>query len=224
MNTQQVATVQRKRTIASGIAAVVVAAALSPYRADALPIMPLYPDGIWRISDVHIQNGEVVAGFLAGADMIVRITDLYVVGDSYEVYINGVFQVKTPSVPDWTHYVNSQPYNPFPAFGPPWTDDPNKARKSGKFSKGTFEVHEGDLVLITDISIPITFIDGTIAYSAIPLNIDPDVDGEFPPLSPDSPQAQPQRGQAPEPNALALLGVSLAGLVWSRRKRHKENS
>jgi len=94
---------------------------------------------------------------------VLQVTDLYVVGDEYEVYVNGVLKLTTPDLPDYVGLGVG-------AFDdPPFTTDPNVAWSRAEFSKGSvWGILVGDLIEIKAISIPAGFADNTVAARIIP--------------------------------------------------------
>jgi hypothetical protein len=151
----------------------------------------------WTVLDQNMATGEFFSGGPWTFDCRAShckffITDLFVVSDRFEVYDNDVLVATTSLVPDWD--TRGEP-GPFSA--PPWTDDPDVAFASGDFSKAVIYFLAGaHSITIRDIHIPPTtaggnpFPDGTVAF----------------------------RVTVPEPGTLALLGLALAGLGFSRRK------
>ncbi len=97
----------------------------------------------------------------ATTDTTVVLTDLFVVGDSYGVYLNGVLAFNTPGVCDWTCYGDDP-------TGFPYTTDPNQALNSGLFSSAIFFVSAGTQITLTELSLPTGFTDGTYAIMATP--------------------------------------------------------
>jgi len=122
------------------------------------PVWP--PTWVNTVDDFNMCNGCLFPeSYVATANETGMITDLYVVGDSFTVFVNGNPVLTTPTVCDWTCY-GTDPY------GPPFTTDPNVAWNSGLFSKGTFNLVKGDIVTIQENSLPPTFTDGTYAITA----------------------------------------------------------
>jgi hypothetical protein len=167
----------------------------------AVQATPLTIGGPWTVLDQVMAPGD----FFTGGPWTFEcrtshckfiITDLFVISDQYEVYDNGVLVATTPSVPDWDDLGFGDPGvgGPFP----PWTADPDVAFASGLYSSAVIYFATGaHSIEIRDIHIPPTTIngapfgDGTVAF----------------------------RVTVPEPGTLALLGLALAGLGFSRRKR-----
>jgi hypothetical protein len=159
--------------------------AASSAAASAATIL-LQPNGVWDIQDTVLGPGSFFPDvYQATSTETVKITDLFVVGDSFGIYVNGVFVHNTPSVPDWTHY-GSNPHDP------PYTIDADAAYASGFFSTGKIQLHAGDILSLTDISLPQSFSDGTVAVEAIP-----------------------------EPAAWAMLLLGLAGLGAALRSKSR---
>jgi hypothetical protein len=144
----------------------------------------LQPDSVWNIQDAALGPDSFFQDdYQAASNEVVKITDLFVVGDSFGIYVNGVFIRNTPSVADWTSY-GTDPHDP------PYTIDADTAFASGLFSATKLHLHAGDILSLTDISLPATFTDGTVAVEAVP-----------------------------EPAAWAMLLLGLAGLGAALRWR-----
>jgi len=133
-----------------------------PAAAD-IPLPPVWPSTWVNVVDEGIAVGNFFnESYVATSNEEGMITDLFVVGDSYSVFVNGVDVLDTPVVPDWT------------AVCPPgdshnaacWTDDPNVAWGWDIFSKGTFALAAGDIVTIREDTLPSGFSDGTYAITA----------------------------------------------------------
>ncbi len=160
---------------------------------------PLSPNGLWFIQDQGTMGAPMNVGdffsttYTATANEDVRITDLYTLGDNYNIYDNGNL-VATTSALDYTATGNGP-------FGYPYTTDPNVAWATTgpyAFAQAEFDALAGDVISIQEITIPTGFPDGTVAISAIS------------PLS-----------DVPEPASLALLGTAIValGAVVRRRER-----
>ncbi len=153
----------------------------------ALPL-----DGSWTILDEFMNTGDFFPSnpwsYTSPDPVTFTITDLFVVSDQFEVYVDGGYFATTPAVPDWPAYT-TDPFDP--AY---WTNDPDVALASGYYSNGVYVLPAGAHdVTIRDIHIPPVsvggppFGDGTVAFKAVP-----------------------------EPASLSLL--ALAGLVAFRRR------
>lgn len=81
-------------------------------------------------------------------------------------------------------------FAPTPAAS--YNADPDSAYASGLFASATFWLGANDVLTFQEITLPDGYRDGTIAISA--------------------------GGTVPEPASLALMGLGLAGLGFSRRK------
>jgi hypothetical protein len=130
--------------------------------------------------------------YVATQDETGMITDLYVVGDSYTVFVNGAPVLVTPVVPDWTAYEVPDPgcSNGFPPC--PYTTDPNVAwANPAEWSTGSFSLKTGDVVTIEEDTLPSGYTDGTYAITAT----------------------------TPEPTSIALFGSGLLGLFGTLRRR-----
>jgi hypothetical protein len=137
--------------------------------------MPL--DGTWIVID-EVLNPSL-SGFFSedGLGVVVgdwhwtstetvtfTITDLFVVGDEYEVYDNGSLVFSSPDLPDYSELGLG-------AFdSPPWTHDPDVALADGRFSSGVITFAPGyHEITIKAISLPTDYIDATVAFKAVPV-------------------------------------------------------
>jgi hypothetical protein len=106
--------------------------------------------------------------YASATPVTLTVTDLYVVSDAFDIYLDGGYLASTPLVPDWPAYAAAP-------FDPPWTADPDAALGSGVFSSGVFVLPAGaHFVSFLDYHIPPVavggppFSDGTIAFKAVP--------------------------------------------------------
>lgn len=153
-------------------------------------VLPL--DDSWTVLDEFMNEGDFFPSnpwtYSSAVPVTFTITDLFVVSDQFEIWLDGAYFATTPAVPDWPAYT-SDPFDP--AY---WTNDPDVALASGYFSSGVYALPAGTHdVWIRDIHIPPQFVggppfgDGTVAFKAVP-----------------------------EPTSLALL--ALAGIAAFRRR------
>ncbi len=95
---------------------------------------------------------------------------------------------------EYKYYINDVYTGTILAPNPPasFQADPDLAYNSGEFARALISVVPGDVLKFEAITVPAGYPDGTIAVSVAPV---------------------------PEPGALALLGLGLAGLAGSRRRK-----
>lgn len=130
-------------------------------------------DGTWFVLDELMSEGSFYApifSYTSATPVQMDVTDLFVVSDQNEVYLNGVLLGATPAMPDWSALV--------PAVGPlddpPYTDDPDVAWLRPEFSKQSFSLPAGTHTLtLRNIHIPLDedgnpFPDGTVAFRLVP--------------------------------------------------------
>jgi hypothetical protein len=100
--------------------------------------------------------------WVATANETVRVTDFKVLGDEYNIFVNGIL-VATATSADYTATGNG-------AFGSPFTLDPNIAFATTgpfAFSHAIFNVNAGDMIVIEDFHLPPDFLTATVAISAV---------------------------------------------------------
>ena len=106
-----------------------------------------------------VQDQEAVAGdffnntYRASVAITAKFTDLYVVGDEYNVYKNGTL-LSFAGVP-----VGSNT-----AF---FTSDPSAAYNSGNYARGLVSLAAGDVLSFRIATIPAGYTDATIAVTAL---------------------------------------------------------
>jgi len=109
-----------------------------------------------------------IGGFFAedwtytGAATLV-VTDLYVPGDEYNIYDNGILIGSSNAVPDWSTF-ESDPY-----ASPPWTDDPETAYNDAEyFSHFGYDLGAGPHdITIQATNLPSGFPDSTVTLEVI---------------------------------------------------------
>jgi hypothetical protein len=128
----------------------------------ALTAIPTLPT--WDSRDEYIGVGNYFAEdwVVTKPSTSVLVTDLYVPGDNYNVYRNGVL-VATTNVADCTAYaggctVGGPVYAPTAAAG--WA--------SSIFAHAKFGANAGDIITIQAIAIPTGFSDSTVAITQVP--------------------------------------------------------
>ncbi|MCB9854569.1 MAG: PEP-CTERM sorting domain-containing protein [Phycisphaerales bacterium] len=129
-------------------------------------------DGTWIVLDELMTEGAFFSPlftYTSATSVQLDVTDLFVVSDRNEVYVDGVLFGTTPAMPDWQSL--------FPAVGPldpPYTSDPAVAWTTPEFSKQSFILPAGThLLTFRDIHIPLdevgdAFADGTVAFRLVP--------------------------------------------------------
>lgn len=109
-----------------------------------------------------------VGGFFAedwtytGAATLV-VTDLYVPGDEFNIYDNGILIGSSNAVPDWSTFEDS-PYD-----SPPWTDDPETAYNDAEyFSHFGYDLGAGSHdITIQATNLPSGFSDSTVTLEVV---------------------------------------------------------
>jgi hypothetical protein len=172
------------------LGATLAMAAVLPLSISSVEAVTLSPDGTWFSYDESIGlNNYFSETWTAASSETVRITDIDVLGDGYNVYVNGGL-VASPSSADYSATGNG-------AFGAPYTNDAETAWLTTgpyKFSHASFSVNAGDIVSIQATYLPSGFADSTVAISAV--------------------HAVPE----PETYAMMLAGLGLLGFAARRRK------
>ncbi len=134
---------------AASLAAFAIAAPASAAVIDLATLV-----GVWDIQD---QDGVLGLfydnSYVASTATTAKFTDLYVWGDEYEVYINGVLQYAALAPAD----IGAFEINPDVAYA------------SGNFTRGLVALNAGDVLSFKAITIPSGYTDGTIAVTnAVP--------------------------------------------------------
>lgn len=133
---------------------------------------PVAVDGTWVVLDELMSEGDFYAplfSYTSATPVQIDITDLFVVSDQNELYLNGGLVGATPAVPDWQSLV--PPVGP---LDPPYTEDPDTAWLSPEFSKQSFILPAGSHVFsLRNIHIPLDengehYADGTVAFRLVP--------------------------------------------------------
>lgn len=129
-------------------------------------------DGTWVVLDELMTQGNFYAPlfFYSSATPVqLDVTDLFVVSDQNEVYIDGLLFGTTPAMPDWQSL-----FPPVGPLDPPYTSDPAAAWLAPEFSKQSFLLPAGTHMLtLRNIHIPLDeegspFVDGTVAFRLVP--------------------------------------------------------
>jgi Ca2+-binding RTX toxin-like protein len=130
-------------------------------------------DGTWYVLDELMTEGGYFApifSYTSGIPIQLDVTDLFVVSDRNEVYLDTALVGTTPPMPDWQFL--SPPVGPMD--DPPYTSDPAVAWLRPEFSKQSFSLPAGTHILtFRDIHIPLDtdgnpFADGTVAFRLVP--------------------------------------------------------
>lgn len=130
-------------------------------------------NGTWFVLDELMTVGSYyspVYSYTAATALQLDVTDLFVVSDQNEVYVDGGLLGATPAMADWQSL--------FPAVGPttdaPFTSLPGVAWTRPQFSKQSFLIPAGThLLTFRNIHIPsdennIPYTDGTVAFRIVP--------------------------------------------------------
>ncbi|MCA9251707.1 MAG: PEP-CTERM sorting domain-containing protein [Phycisphaerales bacterium] len=129
-------------------------------------------DGSWVVLEELMTEGSFyspIFSYTSATPVQLDVTDLFVVSDQNEVYLDGLLHGTTPLEPDWQSL--------FPAVGPldgPYTSDPDLAWTLPEFSKDTYVLPSGTHILtFRNIHIPldeenVPFSDGTVAFRLVP--------------------------------------------------------
>lgn len=135
--------------------------------------LPAPTNGTWTVLDELMTVGSYYAPsftYTSAVPLQLDITDLFVVSDRNEFYLDGVLVGATPVMPDWQAL--------FPAVGPlddpPYTTNPAVAWTRAEFSKTSFPLPAGTHILtFRNIHIPLdpdnkVYADGTMAFRIVP--------------------------------------------------------
>jgi len=140
----------------------------APYSRALVPV-----DGTWIVLDELMSEGAFYAGLFSYNSpnpIQVDVTDLYVVSDRNEVYLDGGLLGVTPAMPDWSSLL--PPVGPLD--DPPYTSDPAVAWLRPEFSKQSFALPAGfHLLTFRNTHIPldpsgVPYADGTMAFRLVP--------------------------------------------------------
>jgi len=135
-----------------------LAAALLATSAFVTPVSAASIDLATLVGSYDIQDDFNPVGsffdndYFASSAFTVKFTDLYVVGDEYNIYVNGVW-VGFAGVPSGS----TGTYN----------SDPDSAYASGDFAHGLISLSAGDTLSFQIAAIPSGYSDGTIAVTAL---------------------------------------------------------
>jgi hypothetical protein len=151
----------KKLMEASVIALAIGAAVLGANVAQASTLIPISPT--WDIQDHQLAVGDAFANdYVATISATVQITDLYVPGDNYTVFDNGVL-VGSTNAADCTTLTDG-----CTVFGPYWQADPATAYGLSQFAHFSFFAAAGDTITIRAKSIANGFDDSSVAITQVP--------------------------------------------------------
>jgi hypothetical protein len=180
-----------KRFLTLGLALVLIlGAAQQSAHADTALV-----SGSWVVLDQYgPDGGSMLNNYFTGGPWTwsgtgtLYVTDLFVIGDGYTIYDNGVAIDTMPvPVPDYSSLGYSDPYG-----SGNYTTDASTAYLDGRWATATIDLGAGDhSFTFLETSIPTGFTDGTIAFGV-------DIPG------------------VPAPPSLLLLGSGLIGLAGAR--------
>ena len=134
------------------LSVVLPAFALTPTCASAqvIDLTTLY--GTWDVQDQFSAPGTFFDhSYFAPVAATLKYTDLFIIGDEYNIFINGTLLFSALSPPNDGTFIA----------------DPDAAFASGKFTKGLIHLLAGDTVEFQILTIPPGFTDATLAVTAI---------------------------------------------------------
>ena len=132
----------------------------------AMPAQAVEVDGSWIVLDELMPEGSFFAPlfhYTSTVPVRIDVTDLYVISDRSEVFLDGVSVGTSPAVPDWTE-LGSDP------LGAPFTEDPGLAWAEPAYSKASFVLPSGShVVTLRNVHVPpkasgAPYPDGTVAF------------------------------------------------------------
>jgi hypothetical protein len=139
-----------KHALASAFAVAALGFA-APSSASVIDLSTLV--GVWDVQDQFMDVGDFYANsYVASSAITLWFTDLFVQGDSYDVYVNGSLWYTTG----------------FPPLDGTFITDPDTAFLSGKYASGIFALGAGDTIAFAAAALPAGFSDGTLAVTARP--------------------------------------------------------
>ena len=141
---------------------VMLALAVAPAHAG---LVTLNPDGTWYTQDQDMTAGSFFNDtYLAAANEWVTVTDIWVISDDFDIYVNGILAA-TAYAPNWN--ADGLATAETVDYG-----DPAQALASGYYANASFYVNARDVISIKDYQIPINdggdfYADGTVAIDAV---------------------------------------------------------
>lgn len=152
----------KRGTVVAAAAFGLMTAVLSSASANAAPVaIPFLPTWDTRDQTIGIGN-DFSPDWIATVSGTVYVTDLDVIGDNYNIYVNSGL-VATTAAADCSTYgagaCDTGVANPL-YYADPWA-----AFASGLFATAVFKVNAGDIVDIQAIALPTGFSDSTVAIT-----------------------------------------------------------
>ncbi len=155
------------KTLKAYLVLVASAAVLAVAAPASAATVALTPSAGWLTYDEYLTPASGPGPFFAEtwsptANATINVTDLYVLGDNYNIYDNGNL-VATTNAASYTATGNG-------AFGAPYTTDPQTAWLTTgpyAFAHASFSAQAGDMITINEAMIPSGFSDATVAIEAV---------------------------------------------------------
>jgi hypothetical protein len=134
------------------VAALLAASTLGSAASAAVIDLTTLLGGTYDVADEFISIGSFYTNtYFAPVAITAKFTDLFVQGDEYGVYINGLFAFNALA----------------PVADGTFITDPEAAFLSGKYTDGLVNLAAGDTLSFTALTFPVGFSDGTLAVTAL---------------------------------------------------------